>query len=71
MNNREKLNQMSDDDISYLLCSLVSEVIGNVEEKSEHHYIPEPCEVCPMGNLCDKGKNGFTVWLNQEAKEDA
>lgn len=74
MTNREKLNQMSDEDIGYRLCSLISNVIANVEKKCtahRSHYVPEACDVCPMASRCGVGKNGFTVWLNEEAQDNA
>ena len=51
MTTREKLRQMSDEELGRFLCSLST------------------CGICPLGGLCESGRNGFIAWLNEEAEE--
>ena len=61
MTNKEKLAQMSTEELSDWLCDGVMEVIGYKADMST-------CDICPVRVLCKKGSNGFRTWLEKEAK---
>lgn len=62
MNNREKLNSMSDKDLAGFFC----EAMEKISEKVDI----DMCEFCPVRPMCRKGSNGFLRWLEMEASED-
>ena len=64
MNNREKLNQMSDEEIADMLCTFVNDVAARAD-------IDDMCDLCPVNKLCKHGCAGFITWLKQEAQYNA
>ena len=60
MNNREKLNSMSDKEIAEQLCYLVESVASALDHD-------DGCNYCPANKLCRRGKAGFIEYLEQEA----
>lgn len=64
MKNREKLNQMSDEELAEKVCDF----INAVAEKAD---IDDMCDICPFNKLCSHGHPGVAVWLGQEAEDNA
>ncbi len=63
MNNREKLNSMSDKELSHeVLCYIVELVAGALDHDNA-------CKYCPVTKICRKGKNGFISWLEQDTED--
>lgn len=57
MKNREKLRQMTDEELAYYIC----------------HKIGISCAVCPSVSTCGWGAgtaNGLVKWLRAEAEEE-
>lgn len=67
MNNKEKINAMTIEELGDKLCDLVQEVMYRAE-KADSHFDSD-CKYCPVYPICIKGKNGFKVILAQEAEE--
>lgn len=63
MNNREKLNYMSNEGIAAKLCYLVDLVADATGHDAEG------CSFCPVRKLCRIGKAGFISWLEQKAED--
>ena len=63
MNNREKLNSMSDKEIAEKLCYLV-ELVADAA-----CHDGEGCNFCPVRKLCRYGKAGFIEYLEQKAED--
>ena len=61
MNNREKLNAMTNEEIAAQLCNLVEFVASALDHDCA-------CAYCPANKLCSRGNNGFLALLNQEAE---
>lgn len=64
MNNREKLNSMSDKDLAGLFCEAMEKIADKVD--SDHD---DMCTICPVRPMCRKGSNGFLNWLQEDAEE--
>ena len=62
MNNREKLNSMSDKEIAEKLCYLVELVADAMDHE-------DGCNYCPVRKLCRYGKAGFIEYLEKEAED--
>lgn len=54
MNNFEKIKEMGLSELGHKLCELQDQ--------------NKDCESCPMESRCDLGKNGWIIWLAEEAK---
>jgi hypothetical protein len=67
MTNREKLNQMTDEELSSFFCDAMEEIAAIIGASVWS------CDICPVGDLCRhrNGPKGFNAWLSQEAEEDA
>lgn len=65
MKNREKLNQMTDEELGHFFCRAMEDIADKTTDKDWC------CDICPARSLCSKGHTGFVTWLAQEAKEDA
>ena len=63
MTNREKLRNMSDEELGKLLCDYVSTVTYEAN-------LTYTCEICPARTCCSHGNTGFIVWLKEEAEEE-
>ena len=63
MTNRDKINLMNNEELGSFFCTSM-EIIG---ENTKDTWC---CHICPVNHFCQKGKNGFTTWLNSEAEED-
>lgn len=61
MNNREKLNSMSDKDLAGLFC----EAMEKISDKADI----DMCDICPVRTMCRKGSTGFLNWLQADAVE--
>ena len=64
MNNREKINSMTDEELAEKLCDLINDIADKVDKD-------DMCDLCPVNKNCRKGNNGFVAWLSQEAKDNA
>lgn len=64
MNNREKLNSMTNKEIAEKLCYLVELVADAMDHD-------DGCNYCPVRKLCRYGKAGFIEYLEQKAEESA
>lgn len=63
MTNREKLNSMTDKELSHeVLCYIVELVAGALDHD-------DACKYCPVTKICRQGKSGFISWLEQKAEE--
>lgn len=62
MTNRDKLMAMTDEELSEFLCGQME----NIQDKTKED--DWCCDICPVGKLCKKGKNGFLAWLEKEAE---
>lgn len=60
MTNRDKLNQMTNEELSELFCYTL--------EQAAEQENADVCDICPVRSLCKKGHNGFLAWLNKEAE---
>ena len=67
MNNKEKINAMSIEELGDKLCDLVQEVMWSIE-KADSRFDSD-CKYCPANQFCKKGENGFKVMLAQEAED--
>lgn len=59
MNNREKLNAMTNKELAEQLCYLVELVATALD----HDFA---CSYCPVNELCRRGENGFIKYLETE-----
>ena len=64
MKNREKLNQMTDEELAAKVCDFINAVADKAD-------IDDMCDICPFNKLCSLGHTGVSVWLGQEARENA
>ena len=64
MNNREKLNAMTNEEFANHFCN---EIMGEVERK----FDGDICKICPFTKECSYGHTGFLDWLEQEAEEES
>lgn len=64
MNNREKLNSMTNEVLATTLCDFINDIADRLDKD-------DMCSLCPVNKLCRKGHNGFVEWLSQEAKDNA
>lgn len=62
MNNREKLNSMTNEEIAEKLCYLVELVADALDHE-------DGCNFCPVKKLCRYGKAGFIEYLEQNAED--
>lgn len=62
MKNREKINSMTDKELSKQLCFLVE----TIALKADEDYA---CKLCPVEKMCKKGANGFQKYLAMETKQ--
>ena len=62
MTNYDKLKAMSIEELGRFLCSSM-EIIGDNTSSGLC------CDICPVEELCKKGKNGFITWLENEVTE--
>lgn len=62
MNNREKLNSMTNEELAKQFCNAI---MGEVERE----FDGDICKICPFTKLCSYGHPGFLAWLEQEAEE--
>lgn len=60
MTNRDRLNQMTNEELSELFCNTLEQAV----EKAD----VDVCDICPVKELCKKGYNGFLACLNKEAE---
>ena len=67
MNNKEKINAMSVEELGNKLCDLVKEVLYRAEKKNSD--FEADCDYCPAQHFCQWGKAGFITMLEQEAEE--
>lgn len=63
MNNKEKINAMTIEELGDKLCDLVQEVMYRADFEAD-------CKYCPAHQYCSKGKNGFITMLEMEAEEN-
>lgn len=61
MTNRERLNAMTDEELSDAFCDAMESVCTEADI--------DMCYICPFTKVCKKGNNGFLHWLKAEAKE--
>lgn len=64
MNNREKINAMTNEDLAKLFCN---EIMGELDRECDF----DTCKICPFTKLCSYGHPGFLAWLEQEAEENS
>lgn len=69
MNNKEKINAMTIEELAGKLCDLVQEVMYRAE-KTDWRFSSD-CKYCPANQYCEKGKTGFIDMLAQEAEENS
>ena len=62
MNNRDKLNSMTDEELSEFLCGTMESIQKKTRENDWC------CDICPASKYCKKGKNGFITWLKRKAE---
>lgn len=62
MTNRDKLNSMTDEELSELFCKTMEDIADKTKEDDWC------CDICPVGNICKSKNNGFLAWLRKEAK---
>lgn len=53
MTNREKLNAMTNEELSKFLCGLMN---------------ADDCDTCPAQEYCKIGRNGFLAWLKADTE---
>ena len=53
MTNREKLNAMTNEELSKFLCGLMN---------------ADDCDTCPAQEYCKLGRNGFFDWLKADTE---
>ena len=59
MTNREKLNAMTDKELSDTLCELVEKVAEKVDIFQ--------CRICPAERYCQQGRTGFLKLLGEDS----
>ena len=64
MTNRDKLNAMTDEELSELLCKAMENIAENTKDDDWC------CDICPMGNKCKAKYNGFLAWLRKEVNDE-
>ena len=64
MNNREKLNALTNEELAEKLCDFVNDIADRAD-------IDDMCKLCTVNKQCRRGHNGFVAWLSQEATQDA
>ena len=60
MTNRDRLNQMTNEELSELFCDKLEQIVAEADI--------DVCDICPVRKLCKKGHNGFLAWLGKEAE---
>ena len=60
MNNRDKLNSMTNEELSELFCKTMEEIAEKTEDGDWC------CDLCPVTNICKAKNNGFLAWLEKE-----
>ncbi len=61
MNNRDKLNAMTDEELAAFFCEAMEKIADKTKDEC-------CCDICPVSNICKKGHNGFLAWLRKEAE---
>lgn len=69
MNNKEKINAMTIEELAGKLCDLVQEVMYRAE-KADSSFDSD-CKYCPAYQFCKKGETGFIAMLAQEAEDNS
>ena len=62
MNNRDRLNAMTNEELAEVFCNAIDEFAGRADV--------DTCDYCPVRSICKRGHNGFLAWLNSDTKED-
>ena len=62
MSNYDVLKNMTVEELGHFFCNTM-EIIG------ENTTSGLCCSICPVENICMKGKNGFITWLEKEAEQ--
>ena len=60
MRTREVINSMTNEELSTLFCEIVESAAYKVNANSV-------CDLCPVSQMCEKGKNGFRTLLESES----
>ena len=64
MTNRDKLNSMTNEELSELFCKAMEDIAEKTEDGDWC------CDLCPVTNICKAKYNGFLAWLEKEAEND-
>lgn len=64
MTNRDKLNSMTNQELSELFCKTMEDI---QEKTKEDDWC---CDICPVTKICKAKHNGFLAWLEKEAEEE-
>jgi hypothetical protein len=62
MNNRDKLNAMTDEELAELFCKTMEAIADDT--KADDWC----CDFCPARKICKSKHNGFLAWLRKEAE---
>ena len=63
MTNRDKLNSMTNEELSELFCRTMEKIQDKTKDDDWC------CDICPFGNKCKAKDNGFLAWLEKEVEE--
>lgn len=61
MTNRDKLNSMTDEELSDFFCKAMEDIADKTKDNDWC------CDLCPVTHICKKGHNGFLAWLKSDA----
>lgn len=62
MTNRDKINSMTNEELSELFCTTMEKIQDKTKDDDWC------CDICPVSELCKKKRNGFLAWLEKEAE---
>ena len=64
MTNREKLNAMTNEELSDLFCKMMEKIAENSVEVDDWC-----CNLCPFTKKCEWGHPAILAYLNEEADD--